>query len=155
DRVVGILLGLIMMWLFYDQLWSAPAGVEMKNAFVSALRLLAQLARGPVSNDLRTSIEDSYELRKTINAHFDRVRSFTDGVAFEFGSARRSDRELRARIVKWLPQLHTLFVMRIALLKYRLQAPGFEVPDTVRRRQEAYDAASAQVLEGMADRVEG
>src|SRR5262249_13688099 len=38
DRVVGILLGLIIMWLFYDQLWSGPAGVEIKNAFVSALR---------------------------------------------------------------------------------------------------------------------
>src|ERR1700730_13407609 len=42
DRVVGIFLGLFMMWLVFDQLWSAPAGVEMKRAFISALRLLAQ-----------------------------------------------------------------------------------------------------------------
>ena len=49
DRVVGILIGLLVMWLVFDQLWSAPAGVAMKKAFISGLRLLAQLAREPVS----------------------------------------------------------------------------------------------------------
>jgi hypothetical protein len=44
--------------------------------------------------------------------------------------------------------------MRITAFKYRLRAPGFEVPDTVCLRQQAYDEASAQVLEQMADRVE-
>jgi multidrug resistance protein MdtO len=43
DRVVGILLGLIMMWLVFDRLWGAPAIVEMKRSFVSNLRLMAQL----------------------------------------------------------------------------------------------------------------
>src|SRR5262249_3716801 len=45
DRVVGILLGLFMMWLMFDQLWGAPAVVEMKNVFISLLRSLATLAR--------------------------------------------------------------------------------------------------------------
>jgi multidrug resistance protein MdtO len=54
----------------------------------------------------------------------------------------------------WQPQLRALFVMRIALLKYRLQAPGFEMPDAVRLRQEAYDDVSARMLEEMADRID-
>src|SRR5216684_2724967 len=37
DRVVGILLGLFMMWLVFDQLWGAPAIVEIKNAFISTI----------------------------------------------------------------------------------------------------------------------
>jgi uncharacterized membrane protein YccC len=52
DRVVGILLGLFVMWLAFDWLWSVPAGVEMKRTFVSAIRALAQLAREPVSSDI-------------------------------------------------------------------------------------------------------
>ena len=44
DRVVGILLGLFMMWLVFDQLWGAPAAVEMRKTFISNLRLLAQFA---------------------------------------------------------------------------------------------------------------
>jgi len=154
DRVVGVLLGLFMMWLFFDHLWSTPAGLEMKRTFVSALRLLAKLARGPVSNDLRKAIEDSYALRDEINATFDRAHSLADGVLFEFGPSRSSDLEFRDRIRRWQPRLRALFLMRIALLKYRLQAPGFELPDAVRVRQEAYDDASARLLEETADRVE-
>jgi multidrug resistance protein MdtO len=154
DRVVGVLLGLLMMWLFFDQLWSTPAAPEMKRTLISALRLLGRLTRGTVSHDLRKAIEDSYVLREEINAKLDRVRSLADGVLFEFGPSRTSNLELRARIRRWQPPLRALFVMRIATLKYRLQAPGFELPDAVRLRQEAYDDVSARMLEEMADRIE-
>jgi multidrug resistance protein MdtO len=49
DRVVGVLLGLFMMWLVFDQLWGSRAAVAMKRTFISNLRLLAQLAREPLS----------------------------------------------------------------------------------------------------------
>ena len=155
DRVIGILLGLFMMWLFFDHLWSKPAGVEMRKTFVSALRLLAKLARGPESTDLPKEIESSYALRETINAHFDRVRSLADGVLFELGPSRERDLGLRDWIRRWQPQLRTLFVMRIAFLKYRLQTPGFEVPELLRARLEAYDNDSALLLEKMAGWVDG
>ena len=45
--------------------------------------------------------------------------------------------------------------MRIASLKYRLQVPGFELPEAVRLRQQAYDEVSAGMLEEMADRIDG
>jgi multidrug resistance protein MdtO len=154
DRVVGILLGLLMMWLVFDRLWSAPAGVEMKKALGAILRLLAQLAREPVSNDLRTAIERNYSLRETINAQLDKVRFLADGVLFEFGPSRARDLELRSYIRQWQPQLRALFVMRIASFKYRLQVPGFELPEMVRRRQQAYDDHSARMLEEMADWIE-
>src|SRR5258705_10934260 len=43
DRVIGILLGLFMMWLVFDQLLSAPVVEEMKKSFITSLRLLGQL----------------------------------------------------------------------------------------------------------------
>jgi multidrug resistance protein MdtO len=155
DRVVGVLLGLLMMWLAFDQLWSSPAGVEMKKTFVKVLRLLAQLAREPISRDLRIAMERNYSLRETINTQFDKVRSLADGVLFEFGSSRRRDLELRSHIRQWQPELRTLFLMRNASLKYRLQLPGFELPESVRLRHQAYDDHSADMLEEMAERIEG
>jgi multidrug resistance protein MdtO len=155
DRVVGILLGLFMMWLAFDFLWSAPAGVAMKRAFVSVLRLLAQLAREPMSQDIRVASERSYVLRETINTQFDKVRSLADGVLFEFGPSRQQDLALRDRIRQWQPQLRTLFVMRIASLKYRLQLPGFELPESVRLWQRQYDDRSADIFSDLADRIEG
>ncbi len=154
DRVVGILLGLFMMWLVFDQLWGAPAALEMRKAFLSGLRLLAQLAREPVSNDLRTAIERSDALREMINTNFNNVRSLADGVLFEFGPSRQQDLAFRDRIRRWQPQLRVLFVMRIASLKYRLQLTGFELPERVLSVLQEYDDHSARILEEMADRIE-
>ena len=154
DRVIGILLGLFMMWLFFDQLWSKPSGVAMKRTFVETLRLLAQLAREPVSKDLPVAIERSYALRDTINARFDGVRSLADAVILEFGPSRQRDLEFRRRVYRWQPQLRTLFLMRIASLKYRLQLPGFELPESVQLQQQAYDEHSARMLEELADRID-
>jgi hypothetical protein len=51
--------------------------------------------------------------------------------------------------------VRTLFVMLNASLKYRLQLPGFELPERVRLLQQSYDEHSARMLEEMADRIEG
>lgn len=155
DRVLGILLGLVMMWLVFDQLWGSSAGIEMRKTFISILRLLAQLAREPRSTDRGVVIERTYSLRETINDTFDKVRTLADAVLFEFGPSRQQDLALRDRVRRWQPQLRLLFLTRIALLKYRLQLPGFELPEPVRLAQQEFDEQSAMTLEHMADRLEG
>ena len=155
DRVAGVFLGLLMMWLIFDQLWGAPAGVEMRRVFISSLRLLAQFAREPVSADIRSAIRRTSALHDTINTKFDNVRSLADGVLLEFGPSRRRDLALRDRIRRWQPQLRALFIMRGASLKYRLQLPGFVLPEAVIASLQAYDECSAQMLENIADRMEG
>jgi multidrug resistance protein MdtO len=153
DRVVGILLGLFIMWLVFDQLWGSPAAVEMKRTFISNLRLLAQLVREPLPGTERTW--RSYSLRETINGNFNNVRSLADGVLFELGSSRQQDLALRSRIRQWQPPLHTFLVTRLLLLKYRLQLPGFELPLAARAAQREFDDHLATILDGMADRLEG
>src|SRR5262249_50813204 len=56
---------------------------------------------------------------------------------------------------RWQPQLRMLFITRVALLKYRFQLPGFELPESVRLAQRDCDEHLAARLEGMADRLEG
>jgi len=155
DRVVGILLGLFMMWLIFDQLWGAPAVAEMKRTFISNLRLLAQLVKAPFSGEKRLEIERSYSLRERINANFDKVLNLADGVLFEFSSSRQQDLALRSRLRQCQPRVRTLFVTAIALLKYRLQLPGFELPETVRVAQQEFDDQLAKMLDGMANRIDG
>ena len=78
-------------------------------------------------------------------------------MAFSSNSVPRGSRISRcgSRIRRWQPQLRTLFVMRIASLKYRFQVPGFELPEPIRLAQRAYDDRSVQILEEMAERIEG
>jgi multidrug resistance protein MdtO len=153
DRVVGILLGLFIMWLVFDRLWGSPSAVEMKRIFISNLRLLAQLVREPIPGTERTW--RSYSLRETINGNFNSVRSLADGVLFELGSSRQEDLALRSRIRQWQPPLQTFLVTRLLLLKFRLQLPGFELPPAVRAAQREFDNHLATRLDGMADRLEG
>jgi multidrug resistance protein MdtO len=147
DRVAGVFLGLLIMWLIFDQLWSAPASVEMKRVFTSTLRLLAQFAREPVSTDIRSALRRTSALHDTIGTKFDSVRALADGVLLEFGPSRRDDLALRDRIRRWQPQLRALFIMRGASLKYRLQLPGFGLPEAVVASLQAYDECSARTLE--------
>lgn len=155
DRVVGILLGLIMMWFVFDQLWGASAVSDMKRAFLSTVRLLSAFAREPISTDYNVAAERSYSLREAINNNFDGVRASADGVLFEFGPSRQQDLAWRSKIREWQPQLRLLFLAEIALWKYRARVPGFELPESVRVAQRVFDEELGRALAELADRMEG
>ena len=155
DRVIGIMLGLFMTWLVFDQLWSAPAVEEMKKSFVSSLRLLGQLITVPLSKDIRVVIEQTSSLREKINTNLDKVRLFADAVLFEFGASRQRDLALRRQIVRRQSEVRMLFLMETTWLKYRHQLPGFELPEVLREAQLEFDDEFARTLESMADRLEG
>lgn len=155
DRLAGIFLGLLLMWLVFDHLWAAPAAVEMRGAFISAIRLLAQLTREPSSSDIPAAMKRSHVLSQMLNAQWDKVRSLADGVLFEFGSSRPCGLALRGRVRRWQPQLRVLFLMRRASLRYSLGLQGFELPQAGRLALRQYDERSARMLDEMADRLEG
>jgi len=155
DRVVGILLGLFVMWIVFDQLWGSPAAVAMKREFISTLRLLAQLAREPSTPDTRAAGDRIRSLRETINSAFDRVRALCDGVLFEFGPTRAADLAWRRRFLAWQPQLRLVFLTRVALVKYRLGVPGFQLAPALGAAQAEFDRELAQRFDNMADRLEG
>ena len=155
DRIVGVGLGLCMMWLVFDRLWSVPVAMEMKRAFISSLRLLAQLAREPASKDPKVYVARSNSLREMTNLSFDQVRALADALLFEFGPSRQRDLALRSRIVRWQPRLRMLFITRLALWRYRVGVPGFELPAQVATAQQEFDEGLSDVVDRMADRLEG
>lgn len=155
DRVVGVLFGLLMMWFVFDQMWSSPAVVQMRKAFISTLMLVAEFTREPASADLEVAVERSFSLRDAINKGFDGVRASADGVLLEFGPSRQQDLAWRNRIVRWQPQLRALFLMRTHLWRYRAQLPEFTLPAPVLSAQQEFDNRSSAVLDGIADRLDG
>jgi multidrug resistance protein MdtO len=155
DRVAGILLGLFMMWLVFDRLWRVPAAAAMKMRFISTLRLLAQFAREPITENLRTAIERSYSLRDTIEKDFENVRALGDQVLFEFGPSRERNLALRDRLRRWQPKLRALLVLHISTWNYRARLPGFDLPDPIHSAQREFDEEFARIVEGMASRLDG
>jgi multidrug resistance protein MdtO len=155
NRVVGILLGLFMMWLVFDRLWGASAAVVMKRTFISNLRSLGEFAREPLSQHVKTAAARGIALRETINSNLDKVRALADGVLLELGPSREQDLALRDRLLEWQPNFRILFITRIVLWRYRIQLPGFELPEGIQPAQEEFDNRLATALDGMADRMEG
>ena len=155
DRVVGALFGLLMMWFVFDQLWGAPAWVAMKKAFIANLRLLARLAREPVSTDIHRATEKYFSLREMIGDGAESVRSIADGVVLEFGASREQGLAWRRQIFAWQPQVRILFLTQVALWKYRAKLPSYELPEPIRLAQKEFDDQTANMLDGMADRIEG
>jgi len=155
DRVVGVLLGLFAMWLIFDQLWGSPAVVAMKKTFIANVHLLAQLARAPELGDRAEAVRRAYALGQTINANFDQVKSLGDGVLFEFGPSRAEDLSLRTRINQWQSKLRALFLVRGAMLRYRLESPGFELPKEMLPAQAEFDHELAETLDDIAERMAG
>jgi multidrug resistance protein MdtO len=141
------------MWLIFDQLWGASAVVEMQRAFVSTVRLLATLIKAPTSNEPASAIEETYVLRDRIGSNFESLRQHADGVMLELGRTRERDLVLRSQLLRWQLRLRELFSLRLTLLRYRLHLPGFELPDSMRRAQEAFDIRIAKRLEAIADKV--
>jgi multidrug resistance protein MdtO len=90
-----------------------------------------------------------------INSSFDEVRALADAVLLETGVSRQQDLTLRRLILRWQPRLRMLFITRVALWRYRLQVPGFEMPAPVARAQQEFDERLADVLDGMANRMSG
>ncbi len=155
DRVVGVLVGLIAMWLIFDQLWGHPAAADMRKTFIANLRLLAQLAREPDLGDRKDALRRIYALGQTINGNFDQVKSLGDGVLIEFGPSRSGDLALRARITQWQSKLRVLFLVRGAMLRYRLAVRGFELPPEMEPAQKEFDHELSETLDGMAETLEG
>lgn len=155
DRVVGILVGLLAMWLIFDQLWESSALADMEHSFVSSVTLLSKLLREPRSPDMHAAIERSYSLRESINKNFDKLRQDADGVMLEFGPDREHNLALRALLLRWQLQLRVIFITRIALQKYRLLLPGFEMPGPVLKAHQEFDNRLADRLEAIADRLQG
>jgi multidrug resistance protein MdtO len=152
DRVAGILLGLVAMWVIFDQLWGASALVAMQRSFVSTLRSLAKLMT-PVSKVSGVTIEEAYRLRETISTNFEELRQQADGLMLEFGGSREHNLAARSHLLRWQLQLRIVFVTRIALLRYLLRLPGFEIPELLLRTQEIVDGQLAERLERLADRI--
>src|SRR6266850_526473 len=151
DRALGILLGLLAMWLVFDHLWGVPAVVEMKKTFLSSLRMLAEFVREPLSKDL----ERSYALRETINGTLDKVRALADDALLEFERRREEDLAFPNHIRRWEEQLRIIFITKIATWKYRAHLPGFELPEAIAAGQEQFDDNLAGALDAIADRLEG
>jgi multidrug resistance protein MdtO len=155
DRIFGVFLGLLCMWLIFDRLWVKDALHEMQAVFARNLDMLAELAVQMLKEDRNEAVKRVRLLRDQINAGFQAANSQADAVLFEFGPSRPRKLQMREDVRRWQPSLRTLLLVLLTAAQYRLQMPLSELPERIAKAYVAFETDTARVIRAMADEVRG
>jgi multidrug resistance protein MdtO len=155
DRVVGVLLGLLCMWLVFDRLWVRDALEEMQDAFSRNLRMLAELFRQLRKDDRKEAAKRVLQLRDQINAGFNAVKAQSDAILFEFGPTRERKLKIRDDFRIWQPTLGILLQVQVTFLQYRLARWFPELPPKITEALMAFEENMAIIAQTIADDVAG
>jgi multidrug resistance protein MdtO len=155
DRVFGVLLGLMMMWLIYDHLWVKSALDEMQSIFARNLEMFAELTEQLLEKDQVKAIKRIRQLRDKLTAGFPAATAQGDAVLLEFGPSRRRQLQIRDDIRRWQPTLRTLLQVQIASVQYLQHTPLAHLPEPIALAGVAFEKDVAQVMHAMAGEVKG
>jgi multidrug resistance protein MdtO len=155
DRVFGVLLGLMCMWLIYDRLWVKDALEEMQTVFARNLEMFAELAEQLLEKDQVKAIKRIRQLRDQLNAGFQAVSSQADAVLFEFGSSRQRKLQIRDDVRRWQPSIRALLQVQITSAQYLSQKPLSSLPAPIAQAGVVFEKDIALVMRAMASEVVG
>jgi multidrug resistance protein MdtO len=89
DRLIGILLALLVMWIVFDQIWPVRTVNAMRRALAVVLRAGATLFRLPEAAARRTGESREVDaLRDQVGKTVVDIRTMNDTVEYEFGVDR-------------------------------------------------------------------
>jgi multidrug resistance protein MdtO len=155
DRVFGVLLGLLSMWLLFDRLWVRNALDEMEAVFAHNLEMFAELAEQLLVKDQIQAILRIRTLRDQLNAGFQAVTAQSDAVLFEFGPSRQRKLEIREHIRQWQPSIRTLLQVQMTSAQFLSQKPLTGLPEPIAKAGVVFERDFAQVMRALASEVSG
>ena len=101
DRLIGILLALLVMWVVFDQMWPVRTVTAMRRAFASILQNEADLFRAELLTTPHDEmIQKTDALRDHIGKTMATIRSMKDAVEYEFGIDRQRHMEIAEKILR-------------------------------------------------------
>ena len=89
DRLIGILVALLVMWIVFDQIWPVRTVNAMRHALAVVLRAGARLFRLPEAATRGTGVfKEADALRHQVGKTVADIRTMNDTVEYEFGVDR-------------------------------------------------------------------
>jgi multidrug resistance protein MdtO len=153
DRIFGVLLGLLAMWLIFDRLWTKDALSQVQTLFSSTLEMFAELTEQLLKDDRADAIKRIRRLRDQLNTNFQAMAAQSDAILFEFGPSRERKLKIRDDIRRWLPSLRTLLLVQVTSSQYSLQRPISSLPPSLASAHTTFESDVAQAMRAMADEV--
>ncbi|MGO9432702.1 MAG: hypothetical protein ACLPH3_00485 [Terracidiphilus sp.] len=149
DAVLGVLLGVVAMWLVFDHLWAQTSSASVRSLLLGTLRSVANF-----NGVLAGSSQDADRLltgeSSKINRNFDKLRDLADLYAFESFPKKPNESLVNRSILTLVPELRAFLLVKTGLLQHRNLAVS-EGEDAL--IHEVEDRASS-VLHGLANAIE-
>lgn len=149
DRLIGILLALIVMWIVFDQLWPVRTITDMRHALALILRDGAKLFRLPEGVTQGHGVfEDADALRDQVGKTVAALRTMNDAVEYEFGVDRESHMQLSRSVLRAALTAVALFWNQTVFLRNKGDRDLLNQPPLAELRHEL-----AATMDAMADAV--
>jgi multidrug resistance protein MdtO len=154
DRVLGVLLGVTMMWLVFERFDIRSAADEMVRIFIVNVRLLADLSSSSARADRPAEVVKVRRQREEIYRHFGEVTAQSDAVPFQTGSSRARDMAARDRIRRWQTSLRSFYLLEIPLLQFRIFGSTDSRSRPFAAFEDQFRLECARIFRWMADSLE-
>jgi multidrug resistance protein MdtO len=156
DRLIGILLGNVVITLVFYYVWPVRAADEMWKGLGAALRAMARLATvGSHSDDQAEVLQRTGSLRAQASGDFATAQQWADDAAFELSGAAPERLAARERLQRAAADAQSVFLTQLALAHQRPAAASVGVPDGVVAAARRFDAVVGEYLDVIADRAQG
>jgi len=154
DRMLGVLLGITMMWLVFERLFPRSAADEMVRIFAANLRLLADIVSSSPRAENPASVVKVRRQRDAVYRHFGDVNAQSDAVPFETGVARVGDMAARDRIRRWQASVRSFYLLEAPLLQFRVFADIRAKSDAFTAFEDDFRFECARIFRNIADDFE-
>jgi hypothetical protein len=161
DRLVGILLGNMILTLVFQYVWPVRASTAMWKSVASGLRAMARLATLASSEEDPSRIAtQAHALRLDACHDFAVAQQLGDEAAFELGGgdpdvpglASAAERE---HLQRTTADAQAVFLTQLAVVQQRTNSLSGELPPVLVRAAREFDAIVSQSLGAIADQLDG
>ena len=147
DRLIGIALGLTVLWVIENTLWPVRANDQLCAAFATTLRCLAKLVpRAGSDDEARSPSLDS--IRLDVGGQLSKVGTLLEESRFEPGATRRDVVE------RSLPDVQGVFLALLSLARERYGRAQDATANSIRTAESLLDAEVVKALEAAAQQAE-
>ena len=118
DAVLGIVLGIVAMWLVFDHLWAQTSSASVRSLLLGTLRSVANfkvVSAGSPSEENQWSTTESSK----INRGFDSLRELADMYAFESFPKKPRESLVNRSIRTLMPELRAFLLVKTGLAQHR------------------------------------
>jgi len=100
DRVMGVALGILVMWFVFDQLWPRRISTVLQRILASMLDAETRLRSINQLSDSAEAARALARLRVAVTTDLENVHRLESAVYFDFGAGRERELVLSRRLIR-------------------------------------------------------